>query len=57
LAADLCWGVPGHDAPRDFRKRQPPPQTAEMKFFRHCLWIIAALAFAGWPWLQPIGAT
>ena len=24
-----------------------------MKFFRHCLWIIAALAFAGWHWLQP----
>jgi hypothetical protein len=24
-----------------------------MKFFRHRLWIIAALAFAGWHWLQP----
>ena len=24
-----------------------------MKFFRHGLWIIAALAFAGWHWLQP----
>ena len=43
LAADLCWGVPGHDAPGDFRKSQPPPQTAKMKFFRDCLWIIAAL--------------
>jgi len=53
LAADLCWGVPRHDAPGDFRESQPPPQTAEMKFFRHCLWIIAALAFAGWHWLQP----
>ena len=28
LAADLCWGVPGHDAPGDFRESQPPPQTA-----------------------------
>ena len=53
LAADLCWGVPGHDAPGDFRESQPPPQTAKMKFFRHRLWIIAALAFAGWHWLQP----
>ena len=44
LAADLCWGVPGHDAPGDFRKSQPPPQTAKMKFFRHFLWIIAALS-------------
>ena len=33
LAADLCWGVPGHDAPGDFRESQPPPQTAKMKFF------------------------
>ena len=33
LAADLYWGVPHHDAPGDFRKRQPPPQTAKMKFF------------------------
>ncbi len=48
LGADLCWGVPRHDAPRDFRKRETPPQTAKMKFFRHRLWIIAALAFAGW---------
>ena len=24
-----------------------------MRFFRHFLWIIAALAFAGWYWLQP----
>jgi hypothetical protein len=24
-----------------------------MKFVRHRLWIIAALAFAGWHWLQP----
>ena len=23
------------------------------EFFRHRLWIIAALAFAGWHWLQP----
>src|SRR5271165_2487466 len=38
LGADLCWGVPRHDAPRDFRKRQTPPQTAKMKFFRHRLW-------------------
>ncbi len=53
LGADLCWGVPRHDAPRDFRKRETPPQTAKMKFFRHRLWIIAALAFAGWHWLQP----
>jgi len=53
LGADLCWGVPRHDAPGDFREIQPPPQTAKMKFFRHCLWIIAALAFAGWRWLQP----
>ena len=30
----LCWGVPGHDAPGDFRESQPPPQTAKMKFFR-----------------------
>ena len=37
LAADLCWGVPGHGAPGDFRESQPPPQTAKMKFFRHCL--------------------
>ena len=44
LAADLCWGVCGHDAPGDFRKSQPPPQTAKMKFFRHRLWIIAALS-------------
>src|SRR5271165_4198183 len=34
LGADLCWGVPGHDAPGDFRESQPPPQTAKMKFFR-----------------------
>jgi hypothetical protein len=47
----LCCGVPGHDAPGDFRESQPSPQTAKMKFFRHCLWIIAALAFAGWHWL------
>ena len=53
LAADLYWGVPGHDTPGNFRKRQPPPQTAKMRFFRHFLWIIAALAFAGWYWLQP----
>src|SRR5271165_5151527 len=53
LGADLCWGVPRHDAPGDFREIQPPPQTAKMKFFRHCLWIIATLAFAGWRWLQP----
>src|SRR5271166_3737797 len=45
LGADLCWGVPRHDAPGDFREIQPPPRTAKMKFFRHCLWIIAALAF------------
>jgi hypothetical protein len=32
LAADLYWGVPRHDAPGDFRKRQPPPQTPKMKF-------------------------
>jgi hypothetical protein len=44
LAADLYWGVPGHDAPGNFRKRQPPPQTAKVRFFRHFLWIIAALA-------------
>jgi hypothetical protein len=37
LASDLCWGVPGHDAPGDFWKSQPPPQTAKMKFFRHGL--------------------
>jgi endonuclease YncB( thermonuclease family) len=24
-----------------------------MKFFRHCLGIIATLPFAGWHWLQP----
>jgi hypothetical protein len=24
-----------------------------MKFVRHRLWIIAALTFAGWHWLQP----
>ena len=28
LGADLCWGVPRHDAPGDFRESQPPPQTA-----------------------------
>ena len=33
LGADLCWGVPRHDAPGDFRESQPPPQTAKMKFF------------------------
>ena len=38
LASDLCWGVPGHAAPGDFRESQPPPQTAKMKFFRHRLW-------------------
>jgi hypothetical protein len=33
LAVDLCWGVPRHDGPGDFRESQPPPQTAKMKFF------------------------
>ena len=53
LAADLCWGVPGHDAPGDFRESQPSPQTAKMKFFGHRLGIIATLPFGVWHRLWP----